>query len=154
MADGVSTSGSWPALGEMSQKAKREGERSPPEKAPGMPLPSSSGGAEDSSAVVAPPPSSSSSLVGVSGGSSQEKPAAAEKKSSGGEGVSPSELLDMEQQKLAGRKKGKSRWEGVLCGMTTIRLFIFGHMQRYNILEFTSCCSFHTQVPISTSGFP
>lgn len=84
----MSTSGSWPALGEMAQKAKREGEKSPP--VSGVSLLESSA-ATPALADAAPP--------------SQEK-SPVEKKGSGGEGISPGELLDLEQQKLAGKKKG------------------------------------------------
>ena len=76
----------------MSQKAKREGERSPPAGVSALP------GAEQSP-VVAPP--------SVGGVSSQEKPPV-EKKMSGGSRVSPTELLD--DQKLAGKKKGEFQW--------------------------------------------
>ena len=100
MSDGVSTSGSWPALGEMSQKAKREGERSPPEKAPGVPIPA---GVEQFSSSVA--------LSSMTASSSQEK-SVVEKKGSGGESVSPGELLELEQQKLAGKRKGGWWWFG------------------------------------------
>lgn len=91
----MSTSGSWPALGEMSQKAKREGERSPSEKSPTAPV--TSGIVEQSLSSMAP--------SAVAGAPSQEK-SLVERKGSGGEGVSPSELLELEQQKLAGKKKG------------------------------------------------
>lgn len=89
----MSTSGSWPALGEMSQKAKREDERSPPSAASSV-----LSSVEQSSSAVAP----SSAAAAFS----QERFLAGEKKPGGLEGVSPNELLDLEQQKLAGKKKG------------------------------------------------
>lgn len=95
--DGVSTSGSWPALGEMSQKAKKEGDRSPSEKIPGVALLS---GIEQS--VTEGTPASS---VAAPSSAVQERPPL-EKKGSGGENLSPGELLDLEQ-KLAGKKKGQ-----------------------------------------------
>lgn len=91
--EGVSTSGSWPALGEMARKAKKEGEKSPPEKVSGVSLLEQSSSAVPPSSSDAPPPSS------------QEK-SPVEKKGSGGEGISPGELMDLEQQKLAGKRKG------------------------------------------------
>jgi hypothetical protein len=77
----------------MAQKAKREDEKSPPEKMPGVSL-------LEQSHSMAP-----SSAADVSTPSSQEK-SPVEKKGNGGEGISPGELLDLEQQKLAGKKKG------------------------------------------------
>lgn len=77
----------------MAQKAKREGEKSPLEKVSGVSLLEQSSSMAPPSAVDAAPPSS------------QEK-SPVEKKGSGGEGISPGELLDLEQQKLAGKRKG------------------------------------------------
>ena len=79
----------------MAQKVKKDEERSPSEKIPGVSLLS---GVEQS--LVGGVPAS------VVAATSQEKPLS-EKKSSGGENISPSELLDLEQQKLAGKKKGQ-----------------------------------------------
>lgn len=93
MPEGVSSSGSWPALGEMAHKIKREGEKSPPEKV-SMLVGVEHSMAPSMAAAAAPAPLSS-----------QEK-SPVEKKGSGGEGISPGELLELEQQKLAGKKKG------------------------------------------------
>ena len=88
--DGVSTSGSWPALGEMSQKAKKEGEKSP-DKVSGVPSP------------FLEQPLLLSALSSTATVSQQEM----DKKGGGTEGVSTvNELSELEQQKLAGKKKG------------------------------------------------
>lgn len=78
----------------MAQKAKKEGEKSPSEKIPGVAL---IPGVEKMSV------SGAASTVGVA--ASQERPPI--EKNSTGENLSPSELLDLEQQKLAGRRKGR-----------------------------------------------
>lgn len=101
MTDGVSTSGSWPALGEMAQKAKREGERSPP------------AGVSALSGVEQPPVMAPPSMVGVP----VHEKSPVERKGNGNEGVSASELLEIEQQKLAGKKKGEGlSFSGLLSG--------------------------------------
>ena len=98
-------------MGEMAQKAKRDGERSPSEKIPGVALIS---GVEKVS--ISGAPSSVAAAV-----SSQERPPI-EKKNSGGENLSPNELLDLEQQKLAGKKKGSVVFQGWKCYFTPFQL--------------------------------
>lgn len=97
----------------MAQKAKREGEKSPPSGVSLLEQPSSEGPAT----VDVDPPTSQEKLP-------------AEKKSSGGEGISPGELLDLEQQKLAGKRKGwpidqlvNNRWRWEATSYTFSFLF-------------------------------
>ena len=101
MPAGVSSSGSWPALGEMTQKTKKEaGEKSPPEKVTGVPSPNTFDSSFPSSSSITAPPCSTAG--------SQEIAFGEKKVGSMEVGVPSGELSELEQQKLAGKKKGSS----------------------------------------------
>ena len=103
VAGGVSSSGSWPALGEMAlqQKTKKDaGDKSPPERVAAV-LPPNTVDVSSSSSVASLVTALPSSSLG-----SQEI-SLIEKKISGLEvGAASGELSELEQQKLAGKKKG------------------------------------------------